>query len=599
MTALLLCPRSADAQKKNSADTARKDSLNIYKEIKEVAEKRKVTNWLYKFIFIDPASQPRRPIELPSKSGENRRISSMGRYEGRTIRHVHILTLDPFGSTIYDTTRKAVTGLERFGNRLHIKSRRFTIRNQLLFKKGERLDPLSIKESERILRQSAYVRDAKVNVTPLKGKPDSVDVYVTVHDIWSVGGSGGASTSRGVVNVYERNFLGLAHQLNNTFYYYPNSSTIDYTLNYLVPYIRNSFITGRGFYYKVGVNTTTGFSLNRDFYSPLARWAGGIDITGSNSKVATPITFIQQDYWLGRAFPVLKGSSELSRSTKLLVAGRVLNTNYLSRPALLASDSLIYSPYLNSTTLLGSVAFSERTYYKDNYIYRYGSMEDVPEGRLLALIGGVENKIPYLRYYTGVRAAFARHYDSFGYLSSSWDYGTFTSLDRIERGVIAASVGYFSDLMTAGSLKIRQFANVSLTHGIFRNPGESLNLQSNGIYGFSNANIRGTDRLTTNLQTVVYTPLKLVGFYFAPVYFMGFGLLGSEDRPILRSTVYQVYGLGLLIRNENLVINTIQVSLGYYPNIGEGSQIKFNPATVYDLRFRDLFLSKPSTVPYQ
>jgi len=78
-------------------------------------------------------------------------------------------------------------------------------------------------------------------------------------------------------------------------------------------------------------------------------------------------------------------------------------------------------------------------------------------------------------------------------------------------------------------------------------------------------------------------------------------LVDSNSSFFLKSTVYQVYGIGLLVRNENLIINSFRFSFAFYPNEPgrAGVDFKINPFGAYDLRFNDFFLSKPGPVSYQ
>jgi hypothetical protein len=304
----LVCLSVTQAQQDSipsGKDTLRsgKDSLKLYKDIKQIAEKKKLTRWIYKSIFTDPPEQMK-PVQAPSKSNELTRISNLTLYEGRKIRNIHIITLDPFGLRVYDTLPGSVSPLENAANALHIKSKKITIKNQLLFKKGDAVDALRLKESERILRGSAYVRDAKVAVLPARGS-DSVDVIVTVQDIWSISGSAAASTSKGIVNVTEKNFLGFAHQINTTFSYYPGTSVIDYDIGYVIPYIRNTFIRVNANYIRNEISHIKVLGFNRDFYSPLTRYAGGATLIDSRT------TLVPQDLHslirAGQTLPAAQG----------------------------------------------------------------------------------------------------------------------------------------------------------------------------------------------------------------------------------------------------------------------------------------------------
>jgi hypothetical protein len=67
------------------------------------------------------------------------------------------------------------------------------------------------------------------------------------------------------------------------------------------------------------------------------------------------------------------------------------------------------------------------------------------------------------------------------------------------------------------------------------------------------------------------------------------------------SKVYSQIGLGVLIKNENLVFNTFQISISFYPLIpGKGQNVfKMNSFKTTDFGFRDFEIEKPAKMIYQ
>ena len=112
---------------------------------------------------------------------------------------------------IFDTTLPGENkSFYRFANRWHIMTRDSVIRQQLLFRSGERFSNRLMAESERLLRQNAYLYDAKIK--PVKVENGVVDIEVWTRDLWtltpgiSVSRSGGENRSR--ASLSERNLLG-------------------------------------------------------------------------------------------------------------------------------------------------------------------------------------------------------------------------------------------------------------------------------------------------------------------------------------------------------------------------------------------------------
>ena len=73
------------------------------------------------------------------------------------------------------------------------------------------------------------------------------------------------------------------------------------------------------------------------------------------------------------------------------------------------------------------------------------------------------------------------------------------------------------------------------------------------------------------IQTKMIEQKKSVlNFQSALFSFVDLGLVGPSNESIFRQKYYAGVGVGLRIRNENLVFKTIQLRLAYYPNLPSG-----------------------------
>jgi hypothetical protein len=79
------------------------------------------------------------------------------------------------------------------------------------------------------------------------------------------------------------------------------------------------------------------------------------------------------------------------------------------------------------------------------------------------------------------------------------------------------------------------------------------------------------------------------------------GMLGTEKSGFTRSPLYSGFGIGLLIKNEYLILNTFQISVAYYPVIpgAKNNMFKINPVKTTDFGFRGFDISQPTPVSYQ
>jgi outer membrane protein assembly factor BamA len=71
--------------------------------------------------------------------------------------------------------------LFRLANRLHIKTRGYVVRDQLLFHAGDPFSRRLLEESARILRSDRYFYDAWIE--PVRYHDGQVDVRVTTRDV--------------------------------------------------------------------------------------------------------------------------------------------------------------------------------------------------------------------------------------------------------------------------------------------------------------------------------------------------------------------------------------------------------------------------------
>lgn len=580
-------------------DSTERDSLRFYK----LAAKRKITYWLYLSIFVDPTKGNH--VVSAKKKSTNPEADPFLKYKDKIIRHIDIVTLDPFGTSIEHLTEDEKDFFKRTANALHKRSTTRSISNQLLFEKGDRLDPLILRETERLIRQQEYIHDAQIRVKPVTGTKDSVDLLVVAKDRWSLTGAAAFNLNNPMVRLKERNFLGLGHRFENALNYNfkeVSGSKLSLNGNYSFPLFRKSYINATAYYGTNFNNSHQGISINRPFYSIVTKWAGGINLFRNNTYSYFPIDtfplqFYQQDVWLGRSFK-LGTRNEADRSSAIVVAGRMVNTDFIKRPGF---DLDTFRFNQDNTLYLGTIGFSARRYYKDAKIYQFGTSEDVPEGRSLALVGGIHQKEFNTEYYSGIRLGAGNHLPP-GYFTALVEYGTYFNNEIPERGVFNSSLAYFSDLINMNRWNIRKFISIRYTKGLNRASYESINLNGDQhIYGFSTDLLQGNTRLTANLESIVYTPLNVFGFKLATIFFAGFGLLGNEPAmPLFDSHVYQAYGLGFLIRNEQLVFNTIQFSFGIYPDVpGEDELMyRFNALRSYNLRFRDFDVGRPELIGY-
>jgi outer membrane protein assembly factor BamA len=165
--------------------------------------------------------------------------------------------------------------LYRLANRWHIVTRESVIRDQLLFRPGDRYEKRVLEESERILRQNQFFWDAKIEVVAYQ---DGVaDIRVWTRDQWtlmpgfSVSRSGGENRVR--LSVSERNLLG--HGVSVRLNYTEDVDRESYSVQY---YDRNLGSSWTSLFLELADSSdgdTTDVRVIRPFYKLDARWSAG------------------------------------------------------------------------------------------------------------------------------------------------------------------------------------------------------------------------------------------------------------------------------------------------------------------------------------
>ena len=585
----------------------KKDSTLIYKHIESFAKRRKFTNFLYLLVI--------KPIVVNIKIENEKQIgpthfaqNPYSEFEGKIIRSINVETLDPFGYSVTDTIITLQSYLLKAANNLHFKSKRITIRNLLLIKPYQKFDSLLVRESERLVRSQTYIHDVSFIVIKISKSSDSVDIIIRELDRWSIDAKVNISKSKTSIQLSDKNILGLGHEFKPEFTLNNTNGSYAYNMNYYIPNINNSFINATLNYSVDEFNNSNKMvSIDRPFFSPLAKWAAGLNFTHQFLRdslysldsliVLQRFAFNTQDYWIGKAIKIYKNTSKNSRTTNFIAATRYYQTRYLESPIEKFDTLHLYS---NENFYLASIGISKREYVQDAYILKYGRIEDVPVGKVFSVTGGLQTKNNNNRLYLSLRYLVGFHYN-WGYLSTDLKYGTFFNASHPEQGVFKESINYFTELINIGNWKIRQFVKQQLTIGINRFSNESITLNDgNGIDGFNSVSLTGTNRLLFTFQTQAYSPWSIIGFGFGPYIICSIGMLSNSNSGFINKKMYSLIGIGVLVRNEHLVFNTFQFSISLYPIIPgiDSNVFKSHSFKTTDFGFQDYEIGKPTTILY-
>ena len=264
-----------------------------------------------------------------------------------------------------------------------------------------------------------------------------------------------------------------------------------------------------------------------------------------------------------RILDVWGGYSHYLRRIKssVYLSGRY-NYRRVSRRPLVAPD---YNPALHDqdALLVGGGLYREK-FYTANMIYGFGTREYLATGYKAEVTTGYSwgefNDALYLgaSYETG-------GFRGLGYIMGGFTLGSYIDLENgmWQRSAVDVDLRWFSNLFLFKRSRIRQFLAFNYTQGWNRATGSDESIRftrTDGLQALKEY-IIGTNRMILNTETVVFTPYQPLGFRIAVFGFADFGLIGYSPN-IFKNDFFTSFGLGVRLRNERLVFNTIQIRLG-------------------------------------
>lgn len=535
-------------------------TILLLDSLKVKSSKYLFTRKLYDYIIV--SNEPVNKKQIISSSD----ISYLN-YSGRMIRKINIQRLNVFGANISNPVYHNPTKTENLLNKTHINTNELIIRKNLLFSEGDTISPLIFSDNERILRQLPFIDDARIIVVPIADK--EADIIVITKDVYSFGGSYSyKNLNKGNIALFEKNILGTGQEFGFEVQYDAKASdSPGFGIHYTMNNISKTFINFNIYYHNNIGENSYGFRLTRQLISATTEYAGGISIIQMSTHedldslvIPAPLKYNLQDYWLSRSFLINKESV-----SRIIIGARYTNNQVFDRPFILPYSFQNLQKY---KILLGSVAWSVQKYYKTNLIYSYGRTEDIPYGGLFRVTFGKEFNEFKERTYLGADVSIGKSNKYLGYFYGYSGLGAYMNRTKSEQGILLLGMKYFSNLLMVSDYRIRNFVNINYTRGFARYTDEYLSFTSeNGFSGFNNDSVTGAQRITLSLESVVFSPANFYGFRFAFFGFADLSLIAGTNQILDHGNILSGVGLGLRIRNDNLVINTFQFRLGFFPNL--------------------------------
>lgn len=549
-----------------SVDSLKKNTELFYDSLEVKAKRHRFTKWLYEHIIttsVDTVNSGLVSYEY-YKAFKNKIIGS-----------ITIKSLEVFGPDFNDTSKTPNLWIEKAANKIHSKSNLNVIRKNVWLREGKPLDPNLVMDNERFLRSLPYLKDVRFILKTRNDNEDVVDILILTKDVFSIGLTGTFGTiHNGQVGIYDKNILGIGHEVGLTaFLHSVKKPHLGIEAYYAINNIKGNFVNFSAGYANNYVRDEFFFSFERDFLRPQTVYAGGVTAARSyrsnsislnrNAETLTPLDYVFLDGWYGRRLNVVFNPDD-SRF-QLTLAGRVRYTSFNERPLPDAENRQFFA---NSTMYFTSVSISQRSYIRDYRIYSYGIVEDIPKGYLHEVVLGYDDNEFGDRAYSHLFLSTGNLFNHKPfYFYTSLGIGSFWRRSGLEQGMFDVKINFISPLFKIWNVQTRQFIKVNYALGINRFEIENLLLRNSiGIRGFGSRITSGKQRILLNVENVFFYRKSILNFQTALFYFLDAGIVGPANKSIFNEDYFAGVGVGLRIRNENLIFKTLQIRLSLYPN---------------------------------
>ena len=556
-------------QYKVKTDSA--DALNdpIVKFFNKNASKRQINKWIYDLLINEKKPQKKENINFEDDYSD---------IEGKKIKNIYYKRLPPFGASVKDTTKEDNSWIAKIGNNTRFPTSTFILRNNISLKKGGTVTKEKIEESERLLRQLGYISEAKIIVKTNPADTNYVDILVISKDQFPHAFDGGLVHNYPKVKLYSTNLFGQGLGFSQSFTFTPKDDpTHGFVTGLKVRNLYGSLIDLDGAYTKKNIIKELFLRANRSFYRKQTKDAGGLiinrsyknySITGSEQiYLDIPLDYFISNFWYGHAFNIK--SHNYFNNSIFYIAFQNINSRFNN-----IADSLSIYPYFDRNHFyFVSATLARRNYYKNKLIYSFGRTEDVPYGFMATMTYGYNHTDTLQRHYVGLHFNLGKTIiPNRGYFALSVDATTFFHKTSQEQGAVRIKGTYISNLIQARCCKLRNFIDLIYLRGFNRLPFEYTYLKESkqGITGFTSMYERGKEKFVIKTENVLFKPKRLWGFQFAYFSFADIGFIGDGRKMIFSNTPYFSLGLGLRIRNDNLVFKTVQIRFAFLPIFPEG-----------------------------
>ncbi len=444
-------------------------------------------------------------------------------------------------------------------------TRERVLRQYLLFRQGDRIDPLKLADTERLLRGIEYVADVRLHVVPLTGQEQEVAVVVEIRDRLPVG-------ARLDVRDVDRVDAGLFHA---------NAGGLDVRV-------------AVDLHYRQGVTPETGWggelrkrnmggafldvdlgyedswrglerraALTRVEAHPDIRWVGGLAWSdrlergqGQPSRQAD-----RADAWAGRVIRLGRGAGAGGARPVLVPAVGLASIHHDLRPVVTPDSNLAWH---DSRQVLAGLTWSRERDYRTSHLHGLGQTENLAGGQ------GLKFSAAYVD---------GEYLDRTGLFAQAWrqavrargdvlnvgiDAGGYLRDGRLEDGALRAGARYVSPLLGSGRWRSRLLAGVAWSRAVHPTGEAPLSLADGlGPREVDLPTPVGDRRLGLDTEWRVFPPWVASGFRCQLFAFADAALLAAPGQDLGGRPLVASAGLGLRVGNPDLVLPVVQLRVAF------------------------------------
>ena len=547
----------------------------------------------------------------------NRYIQSIGSLEGKIIRSINIEQRH-FGNDVDRPTFQKMNALINFANQLHDKTNKSTIAKNIFIKVDEPLNPLLVAYNEKWLRDLGYIQDARILAYPNKEDTNKVDVFVVTKDILPIGGNFNLKEANAFeLNLSTENINDLGNAFSITQNYDHERKTVSgWGFDYTTRNILGSFLdlkTGAKSYTDNYANRMASasnvfISGNKPLLHPLDRWIYGFDIrqeknrnaykTWSDSLYINSLQYQLRHFDANIGYQLfIKNKIYQNDNLRYFVQLRYLENDFITRP--IQYQDQIDRNYQSLQAYFGSFTLFKQKIIRTQYLYGFGRNEDLPTGRSLMVTTGHYNREGQSLPYLGIQIDSYKLLKNESFRRAKLNIGSSYIDQQMQDFRFLASIENISKIHYLQSgYRYRQVINLSFAQTLKNKFNEALLI--NSIYGIPQLNrerIRGGTRITANWESIWYNSRTFYGFKKAPFVFANLTYIRTVSEPIKNGDIYSALGGGIRVRNENLILGTIELKGFYFPRTN--LQLSpFNISLMANIRFKynSSLIEKPDFV---